>query len=63
MLVSISRKVRRDSAIRSRMLTESLTPRQALDLYIETQDSLKPRKELLMAAADRLIAELREDFA
>jgi len=63
MLVSINRKVRRDTAIRSRMLTESLAPRQALELYIETQETLKPRKEQLMAAADRLIADMREDAA
>ncbi len=60
-LVSINRKIRRDSAIRSRMLTESRTPREALELYIDTQDALKPRKEPLMAAAEGLFRELREE--
>ena len=61
MVVSINRKIRRDSTIRSRMLTESRTPREALELFIDTQETLKPRKEPLMAAADILIRELREE--
>lgn len=61
MVVSVQRKVRRDAAIRSRMLTESRTPREALDLFIETQPTLKPNKEALMTAADRLFQELQEE--
>jgi len=61
MVVSINRKIRRDSTIRSRMLTESRTPREALELFIDTQETLKPRKEPLMAAAEILIRELREE--
>jgi exonuclease SbcD len=62
MVVSINRKVRRDSTIRSRMLTESRTPREALELFIDTQEALKPRKEPLMAAADVLFRELQEEL-
>ena len=61
MVVSINRKIRRDAAIRSRMLTESRSPREALELFIETQETLKPRKEPLMAAADALLRELQEE--
>jgi DNA repair protein SbcD/Mre11 len=61
MVVSIHRKIRRDAAIRSRMLTESRTPREALQLYIDSQDALKPRKELLLSAADLLFRELHEE--
>ncbi len=61
MVVSINRKVRRDSTVRSRMLTESKTPREALELYIDTQDTLKPRKDPLMAAAEILFGEMREE--
>ena len=61
MVVAINRKIRRDAAIRSRMLTETKTPREALELYIETQDALRPRKEPLMAAADVLLRELRDE--
>ncbi len=61
LVVSINRKVRRDAAIRSKMLTETRTPREALELFIDTQDALKPRKEPLMAAADVLFRELQEE--
>ena len=61
MVVSINRKVRRDSTVRSRMLTESLTPQEALEMFINTQETLKPRKEPLMAAAENLFRELREE--
>ena len=61
MVVSVNRKIRRDASIRSRMLTETRTPREALDLYIDTQETLKTRKEPLMAAAETLFRELREE--
>ena len=61
MVVSINRKVERDAATRSRMLTESRSPREALELYIDTKESLRPRKELLLAFADPLINELQEE--
>ena len=49
------------STVRSRMLTESRTPREALELFIDTQETLKPRKEPLMAAAENLFRELRDE--
>lgn len=61
MVVAINRKIRRDSTVRSRMLTESRSPREALELYIETQEPLKPRKEHLMQYADTLFRELQEE--
>jgi exonuclease SbcD len=61
MLVSIHRKIQRDTAVRSRMLNESRSPREALELYIETQEPLKPRKEQLMQYADVLFRELQEE--
>ena len=61
MVVSINRRIRRDAAIRSRMLTESRTPREALDLFIDTQETLVPRKQELMNAADVLLRQLQEE--
>jgi len=61
MVVSINRRIRRDAAIRSRMLTETRTPREALDLFIDTQETLVPRKQELMSAADVLIRQLQEE--
>ena len=43
------------------MLTESRIPREALEFYIDTQETLKPSREPLMAAADILLSELREE--
>lgn len=63
MVVAINRKVQRDAAARSRLLTESKSPREALDLYIETRDNLKPRKALLMQYAEPLFKELHEEEA
>ncbi|HZT41885.1 MAG TPA: exonuclease SbcCD subunit D [Chthonomonadaceae bacterium] len=61
MVVAINRKVRRDAATRSRLLTESKSPREALELYIETKDTLKPRKDLLLKYAEPLFRELQEE--
>jgi exonuclease SbcD len=61
MVVSINRRIRRDAAIRSRMLTESRTPREALELFIDTQETLVPRKQELMSAADVLLRQLQEE--
>lgn len=60
MVVSITRKVERDAAARSQMLTESRTPREALELYIDTRDNLKPHKAKLLEAAEPLFLELAE---
>ena len=63
MVVSISPRIQRDAAARSRMLTESRTPREALDLYIDTKEQLMPHKERLLTLAEPLIRELEEGFA
>lgn len=61
MVVSINRKVQRDAVARSRMLTETKTPREALELYIETKSEWKPRKEQLVAYAEPLFKQLAEE--
>ncbi len=61
MLVSIHRKVTRDAAARSRLLTETKSPREALELYIETRPEWQPRKEILLSYAEPLIRELEEE--
>ena len=43
------------------MLTESKSPKEALELFIETRENLKPHKERLMAYAEPLIRELQEE--
>ncbi len=63
MVVAINRKVQRDAAARSRMLTESKTPREALELFIETRENLRPRKEQLLAYAEPLFQQLLEEEA
>jgi exonuclease SbcD len=63
MVVSISRRVQRDPAARSRLLTESKSPREALEIYIETKESLKANRESLLAYADPLIKALYEEEA
>lgn len=61
--VSISRKVERDSALRSRLLTESIGPREALELYIDSNEKLLPRRDNLLASAEPLFAELAVEDA
>ncbi|HZO86917.1 MAG TPA: exonuclease SbcCD subunit D [Chthonomonadaceae bacterium] len=63
MIVAINRKVQRDAAARSRLLTESKSPREALELYIDTRENLKARKEQLLAYAEPLIQQLLEEEA
>jgi exonuclease SbcD len=63
LVVAVHRKVERDAAARSRLLTESKSPREALNLYIDTKDALKPHKETLMAFAEPLFKELDEEEA
>jgi exonuclease SbcD len=61
LVVSINRKVERDVATRNRMLTETKTPREALELYIDTRDNYRPHKDRLMAYAEPLFKELSEE--
>ncbi len=58
MVVSINRKVQRNGSERGRAFTESLHPREALALYIESNDKLRPRKSELLAFAEPLFEEL-----
>lgn len=58
MVVSINRKVQRSGSERGRAFTESLNPRDALSLYIDSNEKLKVRKEELIACAEPLFAEL-----
>lgn len=60
-VVSITQKVERDASARSRLLTESRTPREALQLYIETQTQLLPIRERLLEAAELLFNKQQEE--
>ena len=62
--VSIHKEVVRDTdAVRSKLLTESLDPLGALAIYCETRDTLRPRKEELVARAEPLLRELEAEEA
>lgn len=63
LVVSMHRKVQRDAAGRNRLLTESKSPREALELYIESKDELKPSRERMLEFAEPLFAELAEEEA
>ncbi len=64
MVVALHKDVQRDSsAVRSKLLTESLDPIQALSTYLETRETLKNRKDELLAYADALVRELEADEA
>ncbi len=60
---SIARRVRKDAAIRNKMLTETISPRQALERYLEAHNGLKNRKEVLMQAAEPLMQRLENEEA
>ena len=61
--VSIQRKVQRDAASRSRLLTESKSPREALELYLETKTEWSAHREKLLHYADPLLQELAAEDA
>ncbi len=61
MVVSINRKVQRGGAARGRAFTESLNPRDALSLYIDSNDKLKSHKDTLLIYAEPLFQELAEE--
>ena len=64
MIVSFPRDtVRDDSAARSRLLNESLDPLEALAVYCESRDTLRPRKAVLHAYAEPLLRQLEEEEA
>ena len=61
MVVSISRKVQRQDRDRGHAFTESISPREALNLYIDGNEKLKPRKDDLLTYAEPLFKELAEE--
>ena len=61
MVVSIVRKVQRSSAARNRLLTETRTPREALELYIDSRPEWHARKEKLLEYAEPLIAAMASE--
>ena len=62
--VSLSKNVVRDTdAVRSKLLTEALDPLGALRIYCETRDTLRPRREELVARAEPLLRELEAEEA
>ena len=64
LVVSLHKEIVRDTdAVRSKMLTESLDPLGALALYCETRDTLRPRKDELLAYAEPLLRELEAEEA
>ncbi len=60
-LVSITPKIERDAASRNRMLTESKTPREALDLYIELRPDWISRRTKILEYAEPLFKSLEEE--
>jgi DNA repair protein SbcD/Mre11 len=64
MIVALHKDVVRDTdAVRSKLLTESLDPLQALATYCETRETLKGRKDELLAFAEPLLRELEAEEA
>lgn len=62
-VVSIQRKVFRDSVSRSREFSESKTPRDNLSLFLDKNPLLTPHKNRLLELAEPLFAELLEEEA
>ena len=61
--VSISRKVQRDSAARIRLLTESRSPREALELFLDNKPEWTARRDQILTCAEPLLKELAEEEA
>ena len=62
LIVALHKDIVRDTdAVRSKVLTESLDPLQALDTYCDTRDTLRPRKAELLAYAEPLLRELEAE--
>ncbi len=59
MVVSVTRDVTRDAqATRNRLLNESLDPVKALEMFLDTKQNLRKRKDTLMEHARPMIDEL-----
>ncbi len=64
LIVALHKDVVTDTdAVRSKVLTESLNPLQALATYCDTRDTLRPRKDELLAYAEPLLRELEQEEA
>jgi exonuclease SbcD len=62
--VSLHKEVVRDTdAVRSKLLTEALDPLGALAIYCETRETLRARKDELVARAEPLLRELEAEEA
>ncbi len=60
--VSLHKEVVRDTdAVRSKLLTEALTPLEALAVYCDTRETLRPRKGELVTRAEPLLRELEAE--
>jgi len=63
LVVAMRREVARDHRARTKALTESLDPREALVHYLEQSEKGRKRKDELLAYADLLLEELRREEA
>ena len=62
--VSLHKEIVRDTdAVRSKLLTEALDPLRALEVYCETRETLRGRKEEMVAHAEPLLRELEAEEA
>ena len=62
--VSLHKEIVRDTdAVRSKLLTEALSPLEALAVYCDTRDTLRGRKDELVARAEPLLRELEAEEA
>lgn len=62
MIVALHKDIVRDTdAVRSKLLTESLDPLQALGTFCDTRETLKDRKAELLAYAEPLLRELEAE--
>lgn len=57
---SVIRKISKDKRPSPGALSDGFSPAKSLSTYIDSQEGLKSRKDRLMEAAERLIAELSE---
>lgn len=63
LLVALRREVTRDQMTRTKVLTESLDPRTALDHYLDQSEKGRKRKPDLIPYAELLFEELRREEA
>ena len=64
LVVSLHKELARDTdAVRSKLLTEALNPLEALAVYFATKDTLRDRKDELVARAEPLLRELEAEEA